>query len=750
MMESHEVVWPWLLATLVFLILLGTGRTLRAGRLGHAPLGAGIALSAALGVFFYSMLWMGIGHFGGLRAPWPWLVFGLGALLALPGLFWTLGDLRRPVPGLERGFGPRWFAGGAWFLLIAALSISFLWISGVTGYGGIGFLFERSGLDYAVGHTFYAAEFPRDPFLGDEPLELWLFGLGAPIASLALTWWLGVAILFGVCGLGWRLHRHGSGLAAAAVLAVVLFASDRLLFLAPALPAALAIVAVLVLAVESRGRPHLGRTLVAGMLGGFALISDLGALAMLAPLLLFGPAWCKKSGLDLAEDAGASRSSLEPEPEVAPDDRFSVERHELSERDALDAAVKLGAKKWLTPARHVVYGLLGLSLPLLPWLARNEAWLGDPCYGFDSEFFVESDYRFYDADRDQLGHQPTFRLGRQEIVWGGSEPPPRPRVQYDPIFIDYDLPFGADVLDEYEFFDRYLYATEWGLGIGLAALFAPWVVSGRRRRERALYLLPGLAGTTAGAYLGDFEATTPSAIALLSVSAGQALYDMTACRPSIRTFSMGGALATGGLALGLSGAHDCGYWGPWSAYPSFPQFEFSLPSDEPLAPGVDRYDEDLFELGARLDLRYDWYGRDEPASPEPQAAADDDAGWGLGLEYKYDYGRGLQLDYRYELEDDDAIEHDEPDEIGPLPSYEPLLPGEPSPDRGVPQARPGGGRLPGFQPDPDVQSHPVPRTGPSSKQPQTQQPQVPQQPQVLQQRQVPQQPGGQQRPKLTK
>ena len=56
-LQPTDVVWPWLLATLLFLILLGSGRTLVGRRLGHFPFGAGIAVSTAIGVFLYSMLW---------------------------------------------------------------------------------------------------------------------------------------------------------------------------------------------------------------------------------------------------------------------------------------------------------------------------------------------------------------------------------------------------------------------------------------------------------------------------------------------------------------------------------------------------------------------------------------------------------------------------------------------------------------------------------------------------------------------
>ncbi len=668
-LESTDVAWAWFLATLVFLILLGTGRVLRGNFLGELPFGGGVVLSAALGIFVYSMLWMGLGHFGALHAPWPWAVFGLGVLLALPGLLFTLRDARAPAAGLEPGFGPRWFAGGAWFFLLASLLVSVLWISGVTSYGGIGFLFERAGLDYAAGHTFYDAGFPRDPFLGDEPLDLWLFGLGAPLASLALSWWLGVAILFGVCGLGWRLHHHAAGLAAAGVLALVLFASDRPLFFGPALPAAVALVAVLVLLVESRGAPHLGRTLTAGGLGGFALISDLGALAVLLPLLLFGPLWCK----------------------------------------TLPGASVDGAGKWGTPLRHTGLGLLALLIPLLPWMARSAAWTGDPCFGFDPEFVVESDYRFYDADRELDGFQPSFRFGRQEIeelvrpriridegegedagenrtalVTEDLRDLVRPRLQIDPLFVDYDVDFGAAVLDDTDFFDGYLCATEWGLGILLAALLAPFTVLGPRRRERFFQILPAVGGYAAGAYLGDFETTTPAALAFLSVGAGQALYDVRGCGSTGRNLTYGGTLATGGLALGLSGAHDCGYWPSWGDYPNFPQFEFVQLEDEPQRVGLDGYE---------LRLRYYWdenYGEDLPAA-DPQVAPptlgtdDEEPEIDLGVGLKYDYDRGLDLKGQYR---DDAV-----DATGTSPTPETL------PNQG---ARPGP-KVPTFRPDPNVQ-----------------------------------------------
>ena len=82
------------------------------------------------------------------------------------------------------------------------------------------------------------------------------------------------------------------------VTAIAAAAGDALVvahtpFLSPALPATLALMAIMVLAEESRGRPHLGRTLGAGVLGGFALVSDASSATMLLPLLVFGPLWCK-------------------------------------------------------------------------------------------------------------------------------------------------------------------------------------------------------------------------------------------------------------------------------------------------------------------------------------------------------------------------------------------------------------------------------------------------------------------------
>jgi hypothetical protein len=665
--EATDIVWPWLIATLVFLVLLGSGRTLRGQLLGRLPFAAGVALSAALGVFFYSMIWLGLGHFGALRSPLPTVVLGVGVLLALPGLFWTWRDFRKPGPGLARGFGPRWFAGGAWFLLIAALVISLFWIAGVHSYGGIGFLFERAGLDHALGRTFFDPGFPRDPFLGDEPLDLWLFGLGAPVASLALAWWLGVAILFGVCGLGGRLYHRGAGLAAAAVLAIVLFASDRPLFLAPALPAALAMMAVMILAVESRGRPHLGRSLVAGGLGGFALISDLGAAAMLLPLLLFGPWWCKTAS-SLGRDAGGreeagGESLIAQAGGGAGYEEEPYDAYAWDDKGFEDGVKILGPKKWLTPLRHTAYGLIGLSLPLAPWLLRNIDWVGDPWYGFDDHFYVESDYRFHDADRGEPGFQPSFRLLDDEIVWGKREPRLNPRLQIDPLFIDYELDFGPHFLDDYRFFDGYLGATEWGLGLGLGAAFAPIVGGRRRRRERLAYLTPAFVGYAAGAYLGDFEATTPSALGLLSVSAGQALFDMKDCRPPIRNFAMGGVLVTGGLSLGLSGANDCGYWPTWGDYPSFPQFEFHDTAPEPR--GLEQEEEDDSYYTPRL--RYTWghFELEEAPSEQPRLDERDEFELGVGLKYQYPYGRGLDLQLRYEDRDDDE---DVPAGVPPAPT----------------------------------------------------------------------------------
>ena len=666
-----DVLWPWLLATLVFLVLVGSGRTLGGAWLARPPFGAGLALSAALGVALFSLLWMGLGQLGALRTPWPWLVFGAGALLALPGLVFTWRDWRQPAPGLERGFGPAWFAAPAALVLAAALVISMVWISGAFEWEGRSFLFEPLRLDYEIGRTVLDPERPRDPYLGDEPLGLWLYGLGSPEASLALSWWLGVALLFGVCGMGWRLHAHGAGLAAAALLALVLFASDRPLLLAPALPASLALVAVMVLAIEGRGRPRAGRSIVAGALGGYALISEPGSAAMLAPLLLFGPSWCKKGGFGDAAYGDDYR-----------EDSYADEGPQLS-----------FAKKWATPLRHTGLGALGLTLPLVPWLARSDAWTGDPCYGY---------------------REPTFQL----------------RMDY--AFDAYEPDYGVAALDEYRVFDDYLDATEWGLGIGLLAALSPWY--GWRRREPVLYLAPGLMGYAAGAALGDGDLTTPSALALLSVGAGSTLYSARQCSPGPRTLGLGGTLAAGGLSLGLSGAYDCGYWDDFDEFDEGgpPRVQLSLRydylkhEDPPPEEPVYDYDFDLkatLRFDPKLDfgLRYAEYAQplDEPPPEEdPSWQPEWQIGPGIGYELP-----GLRLDYPYRQEDEATGEGqgEPPPPSEPDPEDPPTVPQQPEEAPGTlryqfPADRP---RLPIFRPDirPDIDVRPQPPRPPTTQPP---------------------------------
>ena len=528
-MESSNDLWPWLVATLLFLVLLGGGRTIRGRWLGRPPFGAGLALSVALGVMLYSLDFALLGHFGAIHSPWPQLLLGLGVLIALPGLLWTWQDFRTPAPGLERGFGLGWFTGPAWLLIIAALAISMFWITGAFDWEARGFLFERVGVDYEIGRVGFDPDLPRDPFLGSEPLDLWLYALGSAEASLALTWWLGVALLFGVCGIGWRLHSHGAGLLAAMLFAIVLFATDRPLFVAPAFPATLALIAVIILAIESRGRPNVGHSLVAGALGGFALISDLGAVALLVPLLFFGPSWCKKaSRLDLGLDPVVREPEPEPEPDIGISDEDYI-KFGAEEKFAGDG------QKWLPPLRHTAIGVVGLSLPLAPWLLRNDAWADDPFYGVRDDFRSELALR-YEAPQ---------RFGLQ-VDYHFVDRLPDPEEQDDS---------WLEVLSE-----PYLEANEWGLGLGIVTAFGFGIGSNRRRRQRILYAAPAVVGYGIGATLGDFELTHPSTLGLLSVTAGSSLHTMRNCTPPWPRIAYGGTLATGGLALALSGEEDCGYW----------------------------------------------------------------------------------------------------------------------------------------------------------------------------------------------
>ena len=539
-MEATEPVWPWLLATILFVLLLGSGRTLRGRWLGRPPFGAGLVLSVALGVTFFSLAFVGLGQLGAIRSPWPQAMLGIAALLALPGLFWTVQDFRNPAAGLERGFRLGWFTGAAWLLLISALLVSLVWITSAFGWEERGFLFERIGIDHELGRIAFDPDLPRDAFLGNEPLGLWLYGLGSAEATLALSWWLGVALLYGVCGLGWRLHSHGAGLLAATLLAIVLFASDRPLFLAPALPATVALLAVMILAVESRGRPNIGHSLVAGALGGFALISDLGAAAILVPLLLFGPFWCKWAGrLDFGTELGGASEALGGEGgEPIPEPEEPVELRNGEDDDPFrkwgDEDKAAWSKKWLPPLRHTAIGVAGLSVPLLPWLARSNHWTGDPFYAFRDPFRSELALR-YEPDTSK-----TFDL------------------QLDNRFTDRDLRYGWDALDTGPVWDSYLDMTEWGGGLLL--LSGLGVAVGRRRRQTLFYAAPAAVAYGLGTILGDFETTQPSTLGLLSVTAGSSLYTMRGCTPPGRQIAFGTTFATGTLAIGLSGAYDSGYW----------------------------------------------------------------------------------------------------------------------------------------------------------------------------------------------
>lgn len=577
-----DVACPWLAATLVFFVLLGVGRTVRGDWLAHPPFGAGLALSAGLGLMIFSLLWFGLGHAGWLARPWPLAVLVLGGLLALPGLWWTVRDWRAPGHGLARGFGPRWLAGPAWILLLATLLLSAVWISGAFGWPGRGFLFETAGVDHAVGAIAAHGGAARDVYLGNEPIELWLFGLGSPEASLAFAWWLGVALLFGVCGIGWRLHAHGAGLLAATVLALALFITDRPLFLAPALPAAVALLAVMILAVESRGRPHLGRTVVAGLLGGYALISDLGSIALLLPLLLFGPTWCKLAGDPTLGRIDSPRPT--PEPPAAEPEILDVVPGDLG------GAFKSGAKKWGVPLRHTFLGFAGLGLTVLPWVGVNELAYGEPDYCYrDDASALEYGY----------GHQHDYR------------------------FRDYDAPFGTDLLDDAPAVGEVLCALEWGFPIVALALFAPWY--GWRRLTPALYVAPGLVSYGVGGALSDFEFVHPASLALLSVGAGSTLYTWRGCGEPRRTaLGFGPTLATGGIALGLSSAWACGYWDDFDDYEQW-EPRLSLRYD------LRQEDADLgfrYDLHPELELRYelapDAELRFEAGQPEaPRGAIDD-------------------------------------------------------------------------------------------------------------------------------
>ena len=606
-MDTPGPAWPWLLATILFLALLGSGRTLRGRWLGRPPFGAGVALSVALGVAFFSLVFFGLGQLGAIHSPWPQAMLALAALLALPGLFWTVGDLRHPASGLERGFGLGWFTGPAWLLLLSALLVSLVWITGAFGWEERGFLFERIGIDYEVGRVAFDPDLPRDAFLGNEPLGLWLYGLGSAEATLAFSWWLGVALLYGVCGLGWRLHSHGAGLLAAALLAIVLFASDRPLLLAPALPASVALLAVMILAVESRGRPNVGHSLVAGGLGGFALISDLGAAAMLVPLLFFGPFWCKWAGRadfgakvgDASEDLGRDAAESPSEP---------AEPAELPIREEDDPFRKWGdedkgawGKKWLPPLRHTAIGVAGLSVPLLPWLARSNHWTGDPCYPFDGSFRSELAQRYDPETPNAFELQLDGRFVDQR-------------------FTDRELGVGWDADDSGPVLDSYFEATEWGAGLGL--LTGLGLAVGRRRRQTLLYAAPAAIGYGLGAAFGDFEATQPATIALLSVTAGSSLYTLRGCKPPGRQLAFGGTLAAGALSIGLSGGYDLDYWDTLdtTSWKAVEPTRYRYYDTWKLSSRVRYLDES--GRGLDLDLGYDLQGTGEPPTLQEVPGSD--------------------------------------------------------------------------------------------------------------------------------
>jgi hypothetical protein len=439
--------------------------------------------------------------------------------------------------------------------------------------------------------------------------------------------------------------------------------------LAPVLPASLALVAVMVLAIEGRGRPRAGRSLVAGALGGYALVSEPGSAAMLAPLLLLGPSWCKKGGYD---DVGYYH-----------DDGGGYIDGVYQQRGANGGDEGSGlsfAKKWATPLRHTGLGALGLSLPLVPWLARSDAWTGDPWYGY---------------------REPTFQLRR------------------DYHFDSYQPDYGVPALDERPLFTDYLDATEWGLGIGLLALLSPWY--GWRRREPALYLAPGLIGYGAGAALGDCELTTPSSLALLSVGAGSTLYTATGCPPTRRTLGLGGALAAGGLSLGLSSAYDCGYWDEFDDYyeeggpprvwidPSFYRYVRAEPETEaPKDPGYD------FGVALRFDPKLEFKLRYAEYAPRDEATPEEEPKWELGPGLRYDLGVP-RLDYEYRQQDEGAGEGqgEPPPAPEPDPDEPPAVPKQGEEPQGtlryqLPSDKP---KLPVFRPDirPDIDVRPQPR-----------------------------------------
>jgi hypothetical protein len=587
-MQEPGVVWPWLLATVVFLVMLGGGRTVRGRWLGRPPFAAGVALSVALGVMLLSLDSLLLGQLGALRSPWPQALLAIAVLVALPGLFWTVRDFRHATPGRGRGFGLGWLGPAAWLLLIAALVFSAVWITGAFGWAPRGLLFERVGVDYEIGRVAFDSALPRDPFLGSEPLGLFLYALGSAEASLALAWWLGVALLFGAYGLGCRLHARGAGLVAALALGIVLFATDRPLLLAPALPAAVALLAIMIVAVESRGRPNVAHSLVAGTLGGFALISDLGAAAMLLPLLVFGPFWCKfATGRELraAEDVESDEPAEEPEEEA----REPIRGREVFGRDFLegegdDDYIKFGedeksenGKKWLTPLKHTAIGVAGLSVPLVPWLARNDAWTDDPLYGFH--------------DSDRIEYAERFRTD--------------PSLGYD-LKVDYRfLPDETEEKDE-PLYEPYLDATEWGLGLGIATGAGLFLGDRRRRWQTLLYGAPAVLGYGLGAKWGDFDLTTPSAVGLLSVTAGSAVYTTRKCGRVGRNVSFGTAFVTGSLAVGLSGASDLDYWKdkPIDDWTPSVQLSYRYYDDWQLGAGY-RFSDDYQGAEPKIQLKYD-------------------------------------------------------------------------------------------------------------------------------------------------